>query len=188
MSVHVPQPRSQWASYGRHMSSWWTPYEPRVDFIWASYQLHWHTTHEFGKILKIDPHTTHKCVVHTIRSRKIAFYIVYHILSHPSSMHEPSYSLPVSVQCKKSNMNTNKANTMTHMHRTVHRPHMLTLAQHIHNSWHIPNTNHRQTNHANNPSAGSPTETLLRLLLPLSDTVCDNLYAIPENQVLQQSK
>ena len=30
---------------------------------------------------------------------------------------------------------------------------------------------HRFDNHANDPSAGSPTETLLRLLLPLSDKV-----------------
>ena len=31
--------------------------------------------------------------------------------------------------------------------------------------------------HANDPSAGSPTETLLRLLLPLSDKVYYNSYA-----------
>ena len=30
---------------------------------------------------------------------------------------------------------------------------------------------------ANDPSAGSPTETLLRLLLPLSDKVCIQLFA-----------
>ena len=32
-------------------------------------------------------------------------------------------------------------------------------------------TLHNARNHANDPSAGSPTETLLRLLLPLSDKV-----------------
>ena len=41
---------------------------------------------------------------------------------------------------------------------------------------------------ANDPSAGSPTETLLRLLLPLDDKVCEIFHCQLRELKSQQSK
>ena len=136
--------------------------------------------------LEDRPHRTHNALSIQLVPGKLQFTVCItfcHI--HHQCMSQVIHCL---LMCKARDSNEYaQRNTNAHMHQTVHRPHMLTLTQHMRNSWHMPNTNHRQTKHANDPSAGSPTETLLRLLLPLGDRVCP-FYAIPDSQVLQQSK
>ena len=120
----------------------------------------------------VPKHTSAICVQSFDDSLNSAIHITYRISLRSSSLREPRYPLLRVldrfdfVSCDTSSHNRHKTNRVW-FEDAVRIPRSPTTAElHIHNSQGLVWI------HDNDPSAGSPTETLLRLLLPLDDRVC----------------
>ncbi|KAI3494317.1 hypothetical protein L1887_41539 [Cichorium endivia] len=107
------------------------------------------------------------CVQKFDGSRDSAIHTKYRILLRSSSMREPRYPLPrVVCDSKEATPNTHTANG-TKLDTSFSFVVFLGTYRagvHVHGSFCFARFD-------NDPSAGSPTETLLRLLLPLNDKV-----------------
>ncbi|CAL8988702.1 unnamed protein product [Prunus brigantina] len=100
------------------------------------------------------------CVQRLDGSRDSAIHTKYRISLRSSSMREPRYPLPRVV--------------LTYLKMTTPPAHTVSGATRTRSLVQVPWRNSRRCSFAgfdNDPSAGSPTETLLRLLLPLNDKV-----------------
>ena len=119
----------------------------------------------------------------SIDSRNSAIHKGYHTSLRPSSLSEPRHpSLKV---VREAQHNTKQTCTQLHncngsrIKATQRHPNLLPARFHMREADALPphpEPHHRVSGQdkwmrANDPSAGSPTETLLRLLLPLSDKV-----------------
>ncbi|KAI3488818.1 hypothetical protein L1887_47061 [Cichorium endivia] len=101
-------------------------------------------------------------------SRDSAIHTKYRILLRSSSMREPRYPLP-RVVCDSKEATTNTQHTANGTKLDASFSFVVFLGTyragvHVHGSFCFAGFD-------NDPSAGSPTETLLRLLLPLNDKV-----------------
>ena len=112
------------------------------------------------------------CVQHSLDSRNSAIHSAYRILRRPSSLLEPRHpSLKVVKICK---CNFKKADGKKKVSIGASPPRLHVRALTPMSRTQVPNSHQilvLELMRVNDPSAGSPTETLLRLLLPLSDKV-----------------
>ncbi|KAI3690736.1 hypothetical protein L2E82_48943 [Cichorium intybus] len=107
------------------------------------------------------------CVQKLDGSRDSAIHTKYRILLRSSSMREPRYPLPRVVCDSKeatTNMHTANGTKLDASFSFVVFLGTYRARVHVHGSFCFAGFD-------NDPSAGSPTETLLRLLLPLNDKV-----------------
>ena len=128
----------------------------------------------------------------SVVSRNSAIHKVYHTSPCPSSLPEPRHpslnvwvgSITTCVSPMWIGLQTSirhhmawrkkEGRTAQHITATFSIPNECAAICHAHSQRMQPSMFHHATIillHANDPSAGSPTETLLRLLLPLSDKV-----------------
>jgi hypothetical protein len=132
----------------------------------------------------VPKHTSAICVQSFDDSLNSAIHITYRISLRSSSLREPRYPLLrvldrfdfASICVVK---HTTRPHTIVHKQKSLVVDAVVTplsayvqMRKHIHTPRNIDISQGLVWIHDNDPSAGSPTETLLRLLLPLDDRVC----------------